>query len=134
MSSSAKYSILIWKYANRHFCKSYERKYKQAWDSTLNSIKSTLGRIQKANLIWGLTMIHSMDVYSIYKYEFKVAWSNTSAHSWGHRCILLRDDEDYKVTILLIYWKTNIKWSNETSRREKEIKWNYDSIKEIFNL
>jgi hypothetical protein len=33
---------------------------------------------------------------------------------------------------LLLYAKTNVKWRNETKRREKEIKNNYLYIKNIF--
>lgn len=132
MSTSTQYSVIVWDYAQRHFCKDFAKKYKTARDKTMKSIQQTLVRIDKADLIWWLSVIHAGDSWVIYKYEFKILWDNRSARDSWNRCIVYHHYETNEVMLLLVYHKWHIGWGNETVRREQQIKKNYDVIKDWF--
>lgn len=78
--------------------------------------------------------IHICNKWYIAKCEFKIAWSNESPKTSWNRIIIFVDQDKKEVKILLLYTKTDILWSNETARREKEIKENHKDIYKLFNF
>jgi hypothetical protein len=76
--------------------------------------------------------IHCADHLHLVKCEFTIAWSNISAHASGNRYIILLDEKERMCTILLVYSKTDVQLSNETQRRESEIKNNYPDVTKYF--
>lgn len=132
MSTNILYEVIVEEYAEKHYIKSFAKTYRQARDITLKVIKESLARIDTFLLTGKAEKIHSVDHIHLVKCEFAVAGSRQSPHGSGNRYIVLLDDDQKKCTILLLYAKTDVKWKNETTRREQEIKNNYPEIKKIF--
>lgn len=126
MSFSALYTVVIWEFAKRHFCKWFKSKYKKAWEITLQSLYSILARIEKLEKSSWLTVIHENTLWKVYKYEFKVAGSNMSARNSWNRIILHKNSATKVITLQLVYWKWNIpKWMQETAWRKQLIEDNH---------
>ena len=132
MSISGSYDILVSEYAKKHFIKSFQKKYKVAWDQTFDTINDMLCRIDNFLLSSKAEKIHICDKWYIAKCEFKIAWSNESAKTSGNRIIIYVDEMKYEVQILLIYCKTDISWNNETAWRWSEIKQNHKDVAKLF--
>lgn len=134
MSTNNKYRLLVCEYANRHYIKSFEKKYKSAWKETWMFIEILCGKIDKYMSTTKVEKIHICDNQYIAKCEFTIAWLNTSAHASWNRIIVYVNELTSEVYILLLYMKTNISWNNETQWWQQEIKDNYQEIAKIFNL
>ncbi len=125
-------SILIQKYAERHFLKSFKKKYKTARHKTYNAISLMIERVDKFLKTTLIEEIISYDDSSILKIEFSIAWSKISPHASWNRAIIHRDKKTSKFDVLLIYMKTHIpknKW--ETKRRKDIVKKEY---KDTFDI
>lgn len=127
------YFVQIEDFAERHFIKSFKKKYNNHWDVTLRAIVSELERIDnllltnKAN-----TIVDGGDV-KIIKTEFKIAGSNESTKTSGNRCIVAWKEKDRCVFILLVYGKTDLSSGNkETDEWKRIIKDNYPEYKHLF--
>lgn len=126
-------SMHIQPYADRHFLKDFQKKYKTARESTYITIFHMLEHIHNFLKTSLIEEIHTYGQYSILKVEFSISWSQTSPHASGNRMIILRDKENNTFDVLLIYMKTHIpKKQKETVRRKQTIKNNYDFIKQQF--
>lgn len=134
MSINNKYSVEISNYAKRHFIKSFEKKHKQAWIKTNEAIFEILSRIEIYGKTSKVNKIHINDNYYIAKVEFNIAWQKTSSKKSWNRIIVYVDEINKKVYILLLYSKKDIKWSNETTWWEQEIKNNCLEIKWKFTF
>ncbi|MFZ2969559.1 MAG: hypothetical protein WA063_00260 [Minisyncoccia bacterium] len=122
---SIKYSVNIEKYVERHFIKSFEKKYHRAWDITMEAL---IREFQSFDVLLTHTiaeMITETPDIKICKVEFKVAGSNQSRHSSGNRCIVAVHKDTNIVNILLIYHKNDIGAGNETAKWKQIIKNNY---------
>lgn len=127
------YSVQIEDFAERYFIKSFKKKYKSAWDVTLNAIIFQLERIDnflltdKAGIV-----VDSRDI-KIIKTEFKIAGRKESAKTSGNRCIVAWHTKDRSVSILLVYNKTDLSSKNkETDGWKSTIKSNYAQYKNLF--
>ena len=86
---SIRYNVVFAEFAERHFIKSFKKKYKNAWESTLIALRFEFGNfdllLQKsiAEEITDKTL-----PISIWKTEFKIAGTNVSRHASGNRCIV----------------------------------------------
>jgi hypothetical protein len=131
MKSTNDYKVIIEPFTERHFIKSFEKKYKNAWNITLNVIKT---EFEKVDLLFiksvAETIISHGDI-RICKTEFKIAGTNESRHGSGNRCIIAIDTKKLEVHLLLIYNKTNLHSTNETAEWRKNIKDNYPEYKNI---
>ncbi len=128
------YTVTIEHFALRHFIKSFEKKYKQHWDITLRAIMAELERLDNFLLTdKAETIISSPDI-KIIKTRFKIAGSKESAKTSGNRCIIAFRNVDKNVNILLVYSKTDIALSNETSWWKSMIKEEYVELKDIITL
>lgn len=129
---SIKYAVTIQPFAERHFIKTFEKKYKSAWDVTLKAITEEFEKIdilflksiaehitdKKANIV-------------ICKTEFKISGIQESRHASGNRCIVAQCKSMATVHVLLVYAKTDIHGSNETAKWKGLIKDNYPEYREI---
>lgn len=131
MFTSWKYVVLVGEYTKKHFIKSFRKKYK-TWDNTFVEIKNFLSHIDTFLLSTKAKKIHICDIWYIAKCEFKIVWSNESPKISWNRIIVFVDEEKQETKILLLYAKTDVKWSNETTWWEQEIKNNYKEIYELF--
>lgn len=128
------YSVRIEEFAERHYIKSFEKKYKAHWGVTLKAIIAALERIDsllntdKANFVCG------NDLVKLVKVEFRVVATKESAKSSGNRCIVAWHIEKRYVSILFVYGKTDLSGHNETAEWKNIIKENYPEYEDILNL
>lgn len=134
MCTNNKYNVIVSEYAKKHYIKSFSKKYKSAWDKTFETIKNILSRIVAYSKTSKVNKIHICDNKYIAKCEFNIEWQNISTKASWNRIIVYVDEEIFEIKILLLYSKTDIKWNNETTWWEQEIKANHKEIYEIFNF
>ena len=125
------YTVKIKEYAERHFIKSFEKKYKQAWEVTLNSIVAELERIDNLLETDRADTVCHFENIRIIKTEFRIATTKESAKTSGNRSIVAINVDTKKVSVLLVYTKTDIDGSNETSWWKNLVKDNYPEYKGI---
>lgn len=127
------YFVKIEAFAEKHFIKSFEKKYKKHWDVTLRAITFELERIDNFLENDKAEIIIDSDNIKIVKTRFKLAKSKESAKTSGNRCIVAWHKKDKFVSILLVYNKTDLSSSNkETGEWKKLIKDNYPEYKHLF--
>jgi hypothetical protein len=131
------YSIFIEQFAQRHFIKSFVKKYKgKKWDVTLSAIKSILSRYDNIapNHISQdskLDVICPCGRYRIVKLDFAVAGTQISPKSSGNRVVAAVDSENKIIKILLVYSKNDICQPNETAKWKNLIATYYDEFKNL---
>ena len=133
MCTSNKYNVVVGEYARKHYIKSFSKKYKWAWDKTFETIENMLSRIVTYNRTSKVNKIHIWEKQYIAKCEFNIEWHSISTKASWNSIIIYVDENSNEVKILLLYWKTDVKWSNETSWWEQEIKNNYKEISKLFS-
>lgn len=126
------YSVQIEDFAERHFIKSFQKKYKTHWDSTMVAIIAELERIDNLLKTDKAEIICEMDGVKIIKTKFRVAGTKESAKSSGNRCIVAWNYEKKSVSLLLVYGKTDIEGDNETAQWKEIIKNNYSQYSHFF--
>ena len=122
---SIKYSVNIEKYSERHFIKNFEKKYRRAWDITINTL---IREFQSFNVLLDRSiaeMITENSSIKICKVEFKIAGTNQSRHGSGNRCIVAIHKDISLVKVLLVYHKNNLGGGNETAKWKQIVKDNY---------
>ena len=131
-----KYNVVFEPFAERHFMKSFAKKYKSKWMKTRDYIEFMCGRIdnvlesQRADLI-----ASSLDgCYRLVKLDFAIFGIKMSPKRSGNRCILCVDDRLGLVRVLLVYAITDLPSRNETQEWKRLVKDEYGDVKEIFNL
>lgn len=122
---SIKYSVKIEKYVERHFIKSFEKKYRRAWDITIETL---VREFQSFDILINRSIAEiiteTLDI-KICKVEFKIAGTNQSRHGSGNRCIVAIHQGINIVNVLLIYHKNDLGDGNETAKWKQIIKDNY---------
>lgn len=126
------FSVQIEKFAERHFIKSFEKKYKSHWEITLRAIVAELERIDMLLLTDRAETICDVDGIKIIKTKFRVVGTKESAKTSGNRCIIAWQPDKKLVSILLIYAKTDISCHNETAEWQGIVKCNYPEYKHLF--
>jgi hypothetical protein len=128
---STDYVVVVERFAERHFIKSFSRKYKGAWDITWTGI---LGQLRGFDELFKTsiaeTIIYDSNV-KICKVEFRVHGTKESRRSSGNRCIVAVHKNTSKVCVLLVYGKTDLSGHNETSEWKSIIRENYPEYKEL---
>ena len=128
------YSVIVEEFAEKHYIKSFHKKYKNAWDVTLRSIIAEFERIDNLLEKERADLITSIDDIKIVKTSFKVAGTKESAKTSGNRCIILVDDKIKTVSVLLVYTKTDLPSVNETVEWKKIILNNYPELKKYLSV
>jgi len=129
---SIKYVVTIQPFAERHFIKTFEKKYKRAWELTLQAITE---EFEKIDILFLKSIAEPItdkkgDVV-ICKTEFKISGTRDSRHASGNRCIVAMCKSTATVHVLLVYAKTDIHGSNETTKWKGLIKENYPEYRSI---
>lgn len=123
-------------FAERHFMKSFAKKYKSSWVKTRDYIEFMCGRIdnvlesQRADLI----AKSSDGCYRLVKLDFAIFGIKVSPKKSGNRCILCVDNKLGLVRVLLVYAKTDLPSRNETQEWKKLVKGEYGDVAGMFNL
>lgn len=112
-SSDKLFNVQFEDFAQTHFLKNFKKKYPgKQWEVTENSIKADLGRLRmKNNTTQYSTQVDQLkhkDCYWLAKYDFRVAKTKESSKTSGNRCVVFIDDNHDKLSILLIYAKTDL--------------------------
>lgn len=126
------FSVQIEKFAERHFIKSFEKKYLGCWDVTLKAIIGEFERIDNFLLTNRAETICDKNGLKIIKSEFRVHKTPVSAKASGNRCIVAMDTLKRSVKVLLVYSKTDIPGHNETAEWQKIIRGNYPEFADFF--
>lgn len=135
--STNEYSIFVEKFAERHFIKSFVKKYKdKKWDITLSAIKSILERYDNIaphhhSLDSKLDVICPCGQYMMIKLDFAVAGTQMSPKSSGNRVIAAVDSTNKIIKILLVYSKNDICQPNETAKWKNIVADNYEEFKKL---
>lgn len=125
------YSVIFEDFTERHFIKSFERKYKKNWYLTQQSLAQEFARVDILFLKSIAEIIVDVPEVKICKTEFKIAGTQESRHGSGNRCIIAIHKEECEVRVLLVYGKTDFSSRNETAEWKEIIKANYPSYKNI---
>jgi hypothetical protein len=125
------YSVQVEEFTERHFIKSFQKKYKKQWDLTLVSIIAELERIDTLLLTDRAETICDAGAVKIVKTKFRVAGTKESAKTSGNRCIVAWHENKQYVAVLLVYSKTDLSGKHETAEWIKIIRDNYPAYKDM---
>ena len=123
---SINYEVSIEPFADRHYIRTFAKKYKRAWDFTLSAL---IREFQSFDVILEKTIAEEItdrnaDIV-ICKTEFKISGTQESRHGSGNRCIVAKHKDKNKICILLVYHKNDLGGGNETANWKNVIKENY---------
>ena len=125
------YIVIVESFSERHFIKSFKKKYKNAWDITWRSqerLFQSFDVLFDSNI--AETIIDSLEI-KICKTEFTVAGTNISRHASGNRCIVALHKTNNSIRVLLVYNKTDLGGHNETAEWKKIVKDNYPEYRDL---
>lgn len=122
---SIEYRAVFEPFAEKHYIKSFAKKYKGAWDFTFNLLEKEFGQIDLLFEKSIAEIITDSKNIKICKVEFKIAGTNQSRKGSGNRCIVAIHKDANMVNVLLIYHKTHLGDGNETAKWKQVIKNNY---------
>ena len=126
-----KYEVVFEPFTERHFIRTFAKKYKGAWTITLQTITE---EFEQVDLLFlkntAETIVDSADI-KICKTEFKIAGTQVSRHASGHRCIVAVHKSTAVVRVLLAYHKNDLRGVNETASWKALVKENYPEYAKI---
>lgn len=122
-----KHNVVMAPFTERHFIRSFARKYRGAWDKTLRGLllEFAYPDILSEKSIAETICASSDNNVKIYKTEFKIIGTEVSRHGSGNRCIVAVHKGTCTVHILLVYHKNDLRGSNETASWKALIRDNY---------
>lgn len=129
---SINYEVIFESFTERHYIRTFAKKYKSAWDVTLRIITDEFTQIDLLFLKNTAETIFDSKEIKICKTEFKIAGTQESRHGSGNRCIVAIHKKEKVVKALLVYGKTNVKSSRETNWWQGVIKDNYPDYFDCF--
>lgn len=128
---STKYTVIFEPFTERHFVKSFAKKYKNAWDFTFKFLYQEFEQIDLLFLKNTAEIITDLKDIKICKTEFKISGTQESRHGSGNRCIVAIHKDTSKVRVLLVYHKNDLNGNNETVSWRNLIKENYSAYRAI---
>lgn len=128
---SIKYKVIFRPFTERHFIKSFSKKYKGSWDFTFKFLEKEFEQIDLLFLKNVAETIADCKGIKVCKTEFKIAGSNQSRHGSGNRCIVAIHKDTNIVNVLLVYHKNDLGNGNETAKWKQVIKDNYPEYREL---
>lgn len=124
-----KFYVVFSKYAEKHFCKDFLKKYKtKKWSETRKTIEATLERscaFSKTSLIDMIKFSPEKNA-GIFKLDFRVAGTDVSPKGSGNRVVFHLCNITSKVTVLLVYSK------NHCQKGQSETQWLLEHVKNNF--
>lgn len=130
--NTTEYAVVFEPFTERHFIKTFARKYKGAWDITLSFLAEEFRFVDvlfNKSIAENITDKHA-DVV-ICKMEFKISGTQKSRHASGNRCIIAVRKSTAVVHVLLVYSKGDIGESNETAEWKTIIKNTYPEYRNL---
>lgn len=132
MSTNIVSSIVVGKYAQKHFIEWFSKTHKHTRNNTWKTIEIMLLHLDSFLMTSKISAIHSCVQGEIFKAEFKIVGSNESPKTSGNRIVLYLEYETQTCTVLLVYNKNHVQGANETAWWLREIKNNYGEIMKEF--
>ena len=126
-----KYIVVLESFAERHFMKSFAKKYKGAWDFTWKYLGKEFEQIDLLFLRNTAEIIGFSKEIKLCKTEFKIAGTDQSRHGSGNRCIVAIHADTKIVNVLLVYHKNDLGEGNETVKWKQLIKDNYPEYRHL---
>ena len=128
-----KYRVLFLSFTDRHYIRTFAKKYKGAWDKTLKSlvVEFTFADVLFQKSIAETICLSADNDIRICKTEFKILGTEVSRHASGNRCIIAVRKSTAVVHVLLVYSKGDIGESNETARWKAIVKDNYPEYRNL---
>ncbi len=123
--------VVIEDFATSHFLKSFAKKYKHHWDVTQDAIIAELTRIEALLQTDKAAIIVETDTVKIIKTKFRVAGTKESAKTSGNRTIVAWHTDEHRVSVLLVYSKTDLASKNETTAWQKLISEHYPQYSDV---
>lgn len=108
------YTVTVEVFAERHYIKSFAKKYHRAWDVTLRAIIAQFERVDALTQTDIAEIIVDLAPYKMLKSNFKIAGTRESAKSSGNRCIAIVNEDTRRVSIVLVYHHGDLGKGNET--------------------
>lgn len=119
------YQVVLEPFTQRHYIKSFAKKYKTSWDFTLKFLCEEFRRV---DILFGKSIAETIvdaGEIKICKTEFRIAGTQVSRHGSGNRCIVAIHKKENKVRVLLVYHKNDLGSGSETADWKRIIKENY---------
>lgn len=112
-----KYQVVFLPFTERHYIKSFAKKYQGAWDKTRKALtlEFTLVDLLFQMTIAEIICVSPDNSIKICKTEFKVLGTEVSRHASGYRCIIAIHVDTVIVNVLLVYGKGDVGGKNETA-------------------
>jgi hypothetical protein len=128
-----RYTVIFTPFTDRHFIRTFAKKYKGAWDKTQ---KALIVEFTFVELLFEKSIAETISVSSdndtlICKTEFKILGTEVSRHASGNRCIIAIRKSTAIVHVLLVYSKGDIMGSNETVGWKAVVKDNYPEYRNL---
>lgn len=126
-----RHGVIFEPFSERHFVRSFAKKYRGAWDKTRNSLVlefTFMPLLFDKNIAETIT---DVDGIKICKTEFKIAGTQESRRSSGNRCIVAVHSDSAEVHVLLVYCKTDVRGSRETDWWKMLIRDNYPQYRNL---
>ncbi|MEK7185266.1 MAG: hypothetical protein AAB726_01460 [Patescibacteria group bacterium] len=125
MNITNKYTVVFAPFAERHFIKTFAKKYRKAWDLTRLFLED---EFRFFDVLFSKsiaeTITDSREI-KICKTEFKIAGTKESRHGSGNRCIVAIHKNTRVANVLLVYYKGDLNGKNETVSWKGLVKENY---------
>jgi hypothetical protein len=128
------YNVEFEEFCDRHYIKSFAKKYKTAWPGTQQAIEEVCKRIDAVLEYKRADLIATSGQFKLVKLDFAVEGTRISPKSSGNRCILVVDEDIRSARILLVYSKNDISEPNETAKWKAVIKNQFPAIGRLFSL
>lgn len=128
---STNYEVIFESFTERHYIRTFAKKYKSAWDITQRIITEEFRQIDLLFLKNTAETITDNQNIKICKTEFKIAGTQESRHGSGNRCIVAIQKDTVKVYVLLVYNKKDLGGGNETANWKNVIKENYPEYRDL---
>src|SRR3989344_3949362 len=128
---STKYEVVFEPFTERHFIRTFARKYKRAWNITLKTIREEFAQVDLLFLKNTAETIVDVNDTKICKTEFRIAGPGKSRHASGNRCIIAVRKSTAGAHVLLVYSNGDIGGSNETAGWKTVIKDNYPAYRAL---
>ncbi|MDP1760264.1 MAG: hypothetical protein Q8L01_02325 [Candidatus Woesebacteria bacterium] len=126
------YTVVVEKFAERHYISKFRKKHKNAWEFTWNAIEEQFKRIESLIGVNNIVeIIRDADDIKICKTEFRIAGPGKSRHASGNRCIIAVHKSAAAVHVLLVYSKGDLSGSNETAIWKNIVRDNYPKYRDL---
>ena len=131
---SIKYEVVFEPFTERHFIRSFAKKYNRAWDFTFKFLYQEFEQIDLLFLKSTAEYITDKNAdVAICKTEFKISGTKESRHGSGNRCIVAVHKDTNKVHVLLVYHKNDLGGGSETGNWKNLVRENYPEYSKICN-